>query len=204
LLSSIVRINEGLALIIASLVIALVFGSDALIVGDILTFILVALAAIIAVIPHELMHRWSARKMGCSSRYVLDPMGLLLTLITAIPFIPFKIIMPGFVLISCPLLDPAHYKRVEGVTSFSGPVTNILISVISLALIRPLIYIYPYLPLLRFLYFSYGLNAWVAFFNLLPIPPLDGSKIIRWRPIIWGSSIALSLGLFILWKLGVF
>ncbi len=202
-LSSISRVNEGLALIIASLVIALVFGSGELLSGRILPFLIIALAAVIAVIPHELMHRWSARRMYCGSRYVLDPMGLLLTLLTAIPFIPFKIIMPGFVLISCPPYDPHTYKRIEGVTSFSGPVTNILISVFSFILIRPLISIYPSPLLLSFLYINYGLNAWVAFFNLLPIPPLDGSKIIRWKPLLWAGGIVLSLALFIAYSFGV-
>ncbi len=196
LFTSIIRINEGLSLVIAALVIALVFGSNELLAGNIELFIIVAIVATIAVIPHELMHRWSARRMNCYSRYVLDPTGLLLTLITAIPFIPFKIIMPGFVLISCPFTDPQNYKRIEGVTSFAGPVTNLFIAVTSLLLLKPLIAIYPSRLLLYFLVMNYKLNAWVAFFNLLPIPPLDGSKIIRWKPLLWIISIALSAILF--------
>ncbi|MEM3983774.1 MAG: hypothetical protein QW630_04545 [Sulfolobales archaeon] len=29
------------------------------------------------------------------------------------------------------------------------------------------------------------INAWIAFFNLLPLPPLDGSKIFRRSLIEW-------------------
>ncbi len=199
--SSIVAMNEGLSLLIASIVIALVFGSRYLLLGSYLVFGIVTVAAILAVIPHELMHRWSARKLGCYSRYVLYPMGLLLTLATAIPYIPFKIIIPGFVVISCGYIAGESLKRVDGVTSFAGPVTNILISSLSLILFR---YLYNTAVLslasiivLRTLDAAAVLNAWVAFFNLLPVPPLDGSKIIRWSPILWIISFATSIALLL-------
>lgn len=28
-------------------------------------------------------------------------------------------------------------------------------------------------------------NAGLAFFNLLPVPPLDGSKVFRWNKVLW-------------------
>jgi Zn-dependent protease len=43
------------------------------------------------------------------------------------------------------------------------------------------------------------INLWIAFFNLLPIGPLDGRKIIEWNPIIWGAcTIPLIFIIFIL------
>ncbi len=204
LASSIVSMSEWLSLLIASIVIALVFGSGVLLRGDLISFTIVTLGAILAVIPHELMHRWSARRLGCYSRYVLYPMGLLLTLATAVPFIPFKIILPGFVVISCGVISGRRAKWIDGVTSFAGPVTNIFLSAISLTLLKillqaPLVYYYSgwFRLLLAFLGFSALLNAWVGFFNLLPVPPLDGSKIIRWKPLLWLLSFVISIILLI-------
>jgi Zn-dependent protease len=37
------------------------------------------------------------------------------------------------------------------------------------------------------------INAFLAFFNLLPFGPLDGMKIFNWRKEIWISLIACSL-----------
>jgi Zn-dependent protease len=46
-------------------------------------------------------------------------------------------------------------------------------------------------------FFAY-INAWLAFFNLLPIPPLDGSKMIRTNPALWLPVIAVA-ALLVLW-----
>ena len=197
--SSMIAMNEAVSLVIASIIVSLVFGSAFLVRGYYTEFLIVTASAVIAVIPHELMHRWSARRMGCFSRYVLYPFGVLLTLLTAIPFIPFKVIMPGFVLISCHTYGGEDDKRINGVTSFAGPVTNLFIASLSLILFRlmlvsmPIGFIVDYSALLVFLLYLAKLNGWVAFFNLLPIPPLDGSKIIRWRPVIWVASFILSI-----------
>ncbi len=186
--------NEALSLIIASIVIALVFGSSELYHGSYMKFLLVSLIAIIAVIPHELAHRWSARRLGCYSRYVLSPIGLILTLITAIPFIPIKVIMPGFTLVVSPYQDPYINKRINGIVSIAGPITNLVFASVSLFTLALLIR-QGLINTLSF-YFLYNntlINSWVALFNLLPIPPLDGSKIIRWKPLLWVISFVLSI-----------
>jgi Zn-dependent protease len=46
-------------------------------------------------------------------------------------------------------------------------------------------------------FFAY-INAWLALFNLLPIPPLDGSKMIRTNPALWLPVIAVA-ALLVLW-----
>ena len=198
-LASVIELDERLSLLITVFVLGLVFGSQYLIYGLLLHYLIITLIASIAVIPHELAHRWSARRMGCYSRYVLSPFGLLLTLITAIPFIPFKIIMPGFTLVIPTTYDPRFLKRLNGVVSYMGPLTNMLIASLSLALYALLIKIGVIHPILWFtLLFNTLLNAWVAIFNLLPVPPLDGSKIITWKPSIWIVSLLFSIGLYII------
>jgi Zn-dependent protease len=39
------------------------------------------------------------------------------------------------------------------------------------------------------------INLQLAFFNLIPFPPLDGSKIVRWNPALWGGLVAAAIGL---------
>ncbi len=194
-------LDEKLSLLIAAIIISFVFGSGPLLSGDLQGFLIVAIASTIAVIPHELAHKWTAIRLGCSSRYVLSPTGVLLTLITAIPFIPIKFIMPGYVVVASPYYDPEVNKRIDGITSLAGPVVNIVIASIAL-LAQDLLLKFGILSLTIFnlwelLCIIAFINAWVALFNLLPVPPLDGSKIISWRPLLWVVSFGISISMFL-------
>jgi len=196
---SLVELDEKLSIAVTILALSLVFGSQYLLRGDITLYAVVTAVATLAVIPHELMHRWSARVMGCYSRYVLYPLGLALTLITAIPWIPVKIIMPGFTLVSVAEIDPAKLKRVDGLVSYAGPLTNILIASAALALHSVLLKFGALPALLRVIILLIAeLNAWIAVFNLLPIPPLDGSKILAWKPALWALTLALAITLYVM------
>ncbi len=203
-LSMLVELDEKISLLITVLVLGLVFGSEYLLQGDLFTYGIITAIVSIAVIPHELAHRWSARRLGCYSRYVLSPQGLLLTLLTAIPFIPFKIIMAGFTLVVPTTHDPRVLKRINGIVSYMGPLTNILIASISLVSLVFLVksgYIDPLV--ISILYISTRLNSWIAIFNLLPVPPLDGIKVLTWKPLLWITMMLLSIGLFLISLIGI-
>ena len=198
-LTRIVTLREPIAFIIALTAISLTVGSRYLVYGPITFFPIVAASVSLAFLPHELMHRYIARKMGCFSRFVLDPFGLMLTLATAIPFIPFKIIIPGYVLISSHYYDPITRKRIEGVSAIAGPLTNLVIALIGIVLLNTVALLIANQYLNIFLLYLIIVNAWIAFFNLLPIPPLDGSKIISWKPINWALLFTLSIILLFLY-----
>jgi len=198
---SIIDLDEKASVLITIVILSLVFGSHYLIRGDLNMYLLLAVVASIAVIPHEYAHKLVAIKMGCISRYVLDPVGLIITLISAIPYIPFKIIAPGYTLVSIIRYDPHYVKRLNGIVSFAGPLTNVFISALSLSILVFLhrfnvSIINPYI--LVFLKLNAYWNSWVALFNLLPIPPLDGSKVITWKPHLWLSALLLSTALYLL------
>lgn len=162
-----------------------------------LTAVVVLEAILIAfsVLVHELAHRNVARRYRCYSKYVIDPIGLMLTLVSSIsPFI--RIIIPGYVLISC-----AGYwgdygrngNRAVLMSTIAGPLSNIVLGFIFYAISIAITS-----PLLKHVLFSISsLNGWLAFFNLLPLGPLDGARIIRGAPITWVIMFACSLALMI-------
>ncbi len=187
------RIGEPVSLLIGGVAIMLAFGSSYLLRGDFEAFLIVGIAAFLASIPHELAHKYSAIRLGCYARYILSPIGLLITLISAIPYLPIRFLMPGYVVVSSPYYDPVINKRVNGVVSYAGPLVNIVLgisSILAYHFILPLLISayglsYWVIMLALFLVVNTQINGWVAIFNLLPIPPLDGSKIISWKPLIW-------------------
>ncbi|MEM1655381.1 MAG: AN1-type zinc finger domain-containing protein [Nitrososphaerota archaeon] len=135
---------------------------------------------------HELAHRSYARSKGLYAKFKLDPMGAILTLVTSIPFIPFKIIAPGAVVIFG--LAPID---VLGMTALIGPLSNIALSAIfAIAGLA--------IPTLARIFLPLSLlNAFIALFNLIPLGELDGRKILAWSPSKWAISFALSIILLI-------
>jgi len=141
-----------------------------------------ALTALLAYLPHELAHKVAAERLGYGARYVLTPWGLLLTLLSALPFVPVGVIVPGYVLVA-----GAASTRDEAVVSASGPLVNIAVAAAARALAG--------LPLCRRLaYFS----ALIAALNLVPIGPLDGRKVLRASPAAWLLLFAAALALLLL------
>lgn len=83
-------------------------------------------------------------------------------------------------------VDPRYFKRPKqgmAVTALAGPVSNLLLSLLMI-LLSKVIYLYvPYSTgteaLFNFcLYTVAPLSIGLGLFNLLPIPPLDGSKVV--------------------------
>lgn len=83
-------------------------------------------------------------------------------------------------------VDPRYFKKPKqgmAITALAGPVSNFLLAILLIGISR-LIYLYaPYSVLwdtvFSFcLYTAAPLSVGLGLFNLLPIPPLDGSKIV--------------------------
>lgn len=148
-------------------------------------FMLIGFAA--SFIAHELAHKFVALRRGLSARFKIYAFGAALTAITSLivfiglPF--FIIIAPGAVVIW-----GAATHRHMGKVALAGPLTNIAIA-IALIPLQPLLPQYPLRALAH-------INAFLAFFNLIPIGPLDGQKIMSWNTTIWVAAFVASLALF--------
>jgi len=137
-----------------------------------------------AFILHELAHRQVARAYDLEARYRAWYLGLLVTLATALinaaVKLPILFAAPGAVVIYgyWGRASPAAELRIAE----SGPLTNIAVSIVAwVALLAT-----PPTPVLMdLLYYLMRINSWIAFFNLLPLPPLDGFKILKRSLIEW-------------------
>ena len=146
---------------------------------DPLTFVLVAIPLLYSIILHELAHGWVANKMGDSTarwlgRLTLNPLKHLDPIGTAMLFI-FGFGWAKPVPVNFNNLHP--FRRGLIFVASAGIVTNILLAFISLFLLRFLAL--PGMDAIHtLLYYMAQINVMLAAFNLIPIPPLDGSKIL--------------------------
>jgi Zn-dependent protease len=170
-------------------------GSTAVIVAG---FIATATGFII----HEMGHKFVAIRRGYVAHFRLWTWGLLLTLMTVILSNgTFLLGAPGAVYIA-PIASSGYgygygydssygsrdVDRENMIISAAGPIINLAFASGFLALL----FIFPpgFLKIVAF--FGFELNAGLGSFNMLPIPPLDGSKIFR-KNILVALGIALPL-----------
>lgn len=142
-----------------------------------------------AITVHEFSHGWVADKLGDNTARLagrltlnplkhLDPMGTLVFVVTRligwakpVPVNPHNLNNP---------------QRDMLWVSLAGPGSNMLLAIGSailfhglkgMSLSNPLsVYLFP--PLFQMAMISVSINVALAIFNLIPIPPLDGSKIL--------------------------
>ncbi|RLF90190.1 site-2 protease family protein [Thermococci archaeon] len=151
-----------------------------------------ALAVFTAFIFHELAHRQVARRYGYVAFYKRWDAGIILALLLGIlnkvSRIGFIFAAVGAVYIYAPY-QPWEDKEANGKISLAGPVTNIAVGIIALLLLKSVSFS---TTLWGALYYTALINFWLAFFNLLPIPPLDGYKVLRWNTGYWAISIGVA------------
>ncbi|MEM3586293.1 MAG: AN1-type zinc finger domain-containing protein [Candidatus Jordarchaeaceae archaeon] len=143
------------------------------------------LGLIVAVsfIIHELAHKLVAQIYNLWAEFRIIFSGVLLTLISILS--PLKFLVPGAVMIS----GPTDLHSV-GKASLSGPLVNLLLgaSLFALSFMFQNIYIqslFSKVNLYQILIIGASINADIGLFNILPIPPFDGSKVLRWSLPAW-------------------
>ncbi|VVB57956.1 Peptidase family M50 [Candidatus Anstonella stagnisolia] len=133
---------------------------------------------------HELAHKYFAVKYGARARFQAWPAGLVLMLSLAIVpqlfgFSLPLILAPGAVYIYA--YRGQISSKQNGIISLAGPATNIALCALFLVLFLVL----PNEILAPIFFIGAQVNIFLALFNLLPIFPLDGSKVIAWNWQIW-------------------
>jgi Zn-dependent protease len=149
--------------------------------------------SILSLSIHEYAHAWAAWKLGDDTasragRLTLNPLShidllgtILLPLFSPIPFGWAKPVP----------VDPARFRRDVpmgrgmAITASAGPLSNVLLALLSAIGLGLAFRLAPELvesgqPLRFFLVNMVLLNVSLALFNLIPIPPLDGSRIVAW------------------------
>lgn len=154
--------------------------------------LLTAVAALLCLTVHELCHGAVAYRLGDptakdAGRLTLnpirhiDPLGLILMITAKVGWAkPVPV-------------DPRHFKRPKAgmaLTALAGPVSNFLLAwlflllghgvLLTLSLTRsfPFWVFRVVLGLAQFLFNAAVLSVGLGVFNLFPIPPLDGSKVL--------------------------
>ncbi len=184
--------KEYLALIISAIAVGVSITGFTIFTNPIIGIVMVLLLST-SFIVHELSHRLEARKLGYISFYRINKMGLLLTLVSF--FLPFKIIAPGEVAFYSLYRIPS-VKDVATI-SLMGPLSNILLA-IALKTSCIILSVQGFNNYVVDLLFHVGsFNGYIAFFNLIPIPPLDGSKIVRFSLQLWFTLLLSATILFI-------
>ena len=154
-------------------------GLLSLLFKDPATFVLLIIPLLYSIIIHEVAHGWVANKMGDPTakwlgRLTLDPRKHLDPLGTIMLF------LAGF---GWAKPVPVNFNNLRSprkgliFVSAAGITANIVLAFISLLLLR-LLHLPPYGAVTTMLFYVARINIMLAAFNLIPIPPLDGSKIL--------------------------
>ena len=195
------------------------------------------IAFLFAISVHESAHAWTASRCGDPTARMLgrvslnpirhiDPIGtVLLPLIAVISHIP----MIGWA--KPTPVDPRNFRNPvidDILTSVAGPVSNFIVATIAVLLLGFISLSSPagrsivqgvdngsnsiLVPTAGLLFAMLEINVLLAVFNLIPIPPLDGSHVLRHflsdsvrmvydRIGIFGLIALVYLGGGLLWKL---
>ena len=167
-----------------SVAFAFILGKSFLNLEEFSSFLPISFIAVgTAFIFHELAHRQVAKHFGCHAEFRAWKLGLIASI--ALPLLTmgrFLFAAPGAVYI----YGPHVTRKQNGLISLAGPATNIVTAVLFFSFLIYSSFFISFDPyVLKLISTVVQINLFLAFFNLIPFPPLDGSKIINWDVKVW-------------------
>ncbi len=137
-------------------------------------------ALIIAFAFHEYAHAYASTRLGdptprLQGRLTLNPLAH----IDPIGFLMLILFRFGW---AKPVqVNPFNYRNREkgyALVSLAGPAMNLILAFVATFLLFAVARWWPMEGLIYFLQYLVMYNIYLAVFNLIPIPPLDGSKLL--------------------------
>jgi Zn-dependent protease len=186
----------------------------------VLAVVLVAIFLLVAYPVHEFAHAWAAYMQGDSTAKLFGR----LTLNPIVHFDPLGGTLTALSLLFSPILfgwakptpvNPSNFRdRRNGdvIVSLAGPFSNLVMATLGAFVFRALnqtgvLIDLPQNVVLGIYYFV-AFNVLLAIFNLIPVPPLDGSALLyrfltpeqvwKVRPILSQYGFILIIGVFLL------
>jgi Zn-dependent protease len=146
---------------------------------------------LISLTIHEAAHAWTADRLGDPTARSLgrvslnplvhvDPIGtVLLPLIAAVSHLP----LIGWAKpVPVNTRNLGHPRRDFMLVAAAGPISNLLQAFVAAGLLRLALARAPFAgevsPLVSALFLGVEINLLLAFFNLIPVPPLDGGNVL--------------------------
>jgi Zn-dependent protease len=163
------------------------------------SFVAVSLSFIL----HELMHKFVAQRFGSAAAFRRSDQGIIITLVTSL--FGFLVGLPG-----ATVIYSSHFTREQDAyVSLAGPLTNFLVfalffvagSALFPGFSHNLLDMISTISLSGNAYlqtvfaFTVFISIYLAFFNMLPLYPLDGSKVFRWNKPVYLVVMAVIFGL---------
>lgn len=184
--------------------------------STVLMYLMRAIVMLVAIPVHEAAHAYVSAKLGDTTardygRLTLNPMAhfdLMGAICMVVAGVGWAKPVPA---------NPSRFKNPKkgmALTAAAGPAANILLAFFSIILYKVIYYLAPNTAIWRFLLllmnYMASINITLAVFNLLPIPPFDGSRIVNlvlphhlYFKIMQYERY-IFLGMFLLLILGVF
>ena len=152
---------------------------------SLLLFVMSGAACLICLTVHELSHGLAAYRLGdptakLNGRLTLNPLS-------HVDWIGLFLLLAVGVGWAKPVpVDPRNFREPRkgmAITALAGPLSNFLLALLSLALGSLVLHLglnsRPAAYVLLFLCQLAVLNVGLGLFNLIPIPPLDGSRVVE-------------------------